>query len=96
MEPVYVGYSGGLDSTVLISAVAIAARLEHFSKKIVSLIIDLAHKFGLSVVAEGAEDPATLAALQKLHCDKVQGYVIAKPMPADEFENWLKQYSPPV
>jgi diguanylate cyclase (GGDEF)-like protein len=59
---------------------------------IVALIIDLAHKFGLSVVAEGAEDLDTLGALKKLNCDKVQGYIIAKPMPASEFGDWLKQF----
>lgn len=59
---------------------------------IVALIIDLAHRFDLSVVAEGAEDPDTLAALKKLQCDKVQGYVIAKPIPADQFGSWLKQF----
>lgn len=59
---------------------------------IVALIADLAHRFGLSVVAEGAEDLDTLAALKKLNCDKVQGYIIAKPMPANEFGKWLKQF----
>ncbi len=63
---------------------------------IVALITDLAHKFGLSVVAEGVEDRQTLAALKQLKCDKVQGYVIAKPMPAPEFVNWLRQYRDPA
>jgi diguanylate cyclase (GGDEF)-like protein len=63
--------------------------------KIVALIIDLAHKFGLSVVAEGAEDPDTLAALRKLDCDKVQGYVVAKPMPAEKFGDWLRHFRRP-
>jgi diguanylate cyclase (GGDEF)-like protein len=59
---------------------------------IVTLIIDLAHKFGLSVVAEGAEDLDTLDALKKLNCDKVQGYIIAKPIPASRFGSWLEQF----
>jgi diguanylate cyclase (GGDEF)-like protein len=59
---------------------------------IVALIIDLAHKFGLSVVAEGAEDLDTLGALKKLNCDKVQGYIIAKPIPASRFGEWLEQF----
>ena len=63
---------------------------------IVALIIDLAHKFGLTVVAEGVEDQQTLAAVQRLHCDKVQGYFIAKPMPARQFGNWLREYRPPA
>ncbi len=41
--------------------------------------IDLAHGLGMSVVAEGVEDEATLAVLATLGCDTVQGYMIAKP-----------------
>ncbi len=59
---------------------------------IVSLVIDLAHRFGLSVVAEGVEDRKTLAMLQKMGCDSVQGFVFSRPMPAHEFENWLRDY----
>jgi predicted signal transduction protein with EAL and GGDEF domain len=32
----------------------------------------------------------TLAALRRLKCDKVQGYIIARPIPAEEFGSWLK------
>ena len=63
---------------------------------IVALIIDLAHRFGLSVVAEGAEDLDTLGALKKLNCDKVQGYIISRPMPSEQFGNWLKQFRQPA
>jgi diguanylate cyclase (GGDEF)-like protein len=59
---------------------------------IVALIIDLAHKFGLSVVAEGAEDLDTLGTLKKLNCDKVQGYIISRPVPASEFGSWLREF----
>ncbi len=41
--------------------------------------IDLAHGLGMSVVAEGVEDEATLSALSTLGCDVVQGYMIARP-----------------
>jgi len=59
---------------------------------IVELIVDLAHRFDLSVVAEGVEDAQTLAALKKLKCDVAQGYFIARPMPADEYHHWLANY----
>jgi EAL domain-containing protein (putative c-di-GMP-specific phosphodiesterase class I) len=60
---------------------------------IVTLIIDLAHRFGLSVVAEGVEDLETLTALKKMNCDAVQGFFFARPMPSDEYEKWLTSYS---
>ncbi len=62
------------------------------SANIVELIVDLAHRFGLSVVAEGVEDIETLSALKKMHCDIAQGYFIARPMPAEEYHEWLANY----
>jgi diguanylate cyclase (GGDEF)-like protein len=51
--------------------------------------VDLGHNLGLSVVAEGVEDASTLSALQDLGCDVAQGYYVARPMPASEFDVWL-------
>ena len=51
---------------------------------ITSLIIDLAHRFGLSVVAEGVEDEATFEALRSGNCDVVQGHLFAKAMLLDD------------
>ncbi|MBV8686380.1 MAG: EAL domain-containing protein [Alphaproteobacteria bacterium] len=45
--------------------------------------IALAHELGLKVVAEGVEDEACLAALRSMGCDLAQGYLIARPMPAE-------------
>jgi sensor c-di-GMP phosphodiesterase-like protein len=61
---------------------------------ITSLIIDLAHRFGLHVVAEGVEDEETLEALRQRNCDVVQGYLFAKAMELGEFERWLAQATP--
>ncbi|HEY0661029.1 MAG TPA: bifunctional diguanylate cyclase/phosphodiesterase [Lysobacter sp.] len=58
---------------------------------ITSLIIDLAHRFGLSVVAEGVEDEATFLALQQLGCDVVQGHHFGQAMVPDAFARWLAQ-----
>lgn len=60
------------------------------SADLVTLIIDLAHRFGLSVVAEGVEDEATFEALKARGCDVVQGWLFAKAMRSDEFEAWLQ------
>jgi diguanylate cyclase (GGDEF)-like protein len=46
-------------------------------------IIDLAHALGMKVVAEGAEKQEEIEALITLNADAVQGYIYAKPSPAD-------------
>ena len=45
--------------------------------------IAMAHELGLKVVAEGVEDQACLDALRKMGCDLAQGYLIARPMAAE-------------
>ncbi|MBS0212087.1 MAG: bifunctional diguanylate cyclase/phosphodiesterase [Proteobacteria bacterium] len=62
------------------------------SADIAMLIIDLAHRFDLDVVAEGVEDEATCEKLASSGCDVVQGYFFAKPMPADACEQWLQAF----
>ncbi len=59
---------------------------------ITSLVIDLAHRFGLSVVAEGVEDEATLQALARLGCDVAQGYHFSPALRTDLFVRWLRQH----
>ncbi|MEN1728350.1 MAG: EAL domain-containing protein [Pseudomonadota bacterium] len=61
---------------------------------IVRSIIELAHRFGLTAVAEGVEDQATLNALTELDCDQAQGFHFCRPLPARKFVNWLKQSHP--
>ncbi len=59
------------------------------SEDITQLIVDLAHRFGLNVAAEGVEDEATLHALKRIGCDSAQGYLFGKPMPSAELHAWL-------
>jgi diguanylate cyclase (GGDEF)-like protein len=59
------------------------------SADIATLIIDLAHRFGLTVVAEGVEDAATFELLRERHCDVVQGHFFSKTMRLDAFTKWL-------
>jgi EAL domain-containing protein (putative c-di-GMP-specific phosphodiesterase class I) len=60
---------------------------------VVAAIIAMAHRMGIRVVAEGVETEAQLGFLRSLQCDEVQGYLFAKPMPADEAEAWLRAAS---
>ena len=57
---------------------------------IVRATIGLAHDLGLEVVAEGVEDESIMMRLQRMGCDIVQGYHIARPLPASDFTALLK------
>jgi diguanylate cyclase (GGDEF)-like protein len=61
---------------------------------IVKSTIGLARDLGLAMVAEGVEDEPTLRQLARLGCDRVQGYHLGHPMPADTFGHWLTSARP--
>lgn len=54
-------------------------------------LINMAHRADLGVVAEGVETREQMTRLQAVGCDYVRGYYFAKPMPAEEYEELLKQ-----
>lgn len=58
-------------------------------RRIVQTVIDLAHNFGLKVVAEGIENAETQAALVAMGCDIAQGYHYSKPLSHDDLCAWL-------
>jgi len=57
---------------------------------IVQSTVNLVENLGLKVVAEGIETQEVWDKLSTMGCDKAQGYFIAKPMPAEDFSQWLK------
>ncbi|MDP9331347.1 MAG: EAL domain-containing protein [Actinomycetota bacterium] len=65
-------------------------RTNEADAKIVRSTIDLGHNIGLVVVAEGVEDQDSFDQLGTMGCDIAQGYHIARPMPADKFQSWIR------
>lgn len=63
---------------------------QHSGATIIRTIIKLAHNLGMSALAEGVETPAQQAFLQSHGCDAMQGYLISRPLPVDEFERWVR------
>ena len=59
--------------------------------KIARHIVDMAHSLGLSVIAEGVETVEQFEFLKGIGCDEVQGYLLSRPVPAEEFEKLLLQ-----
>jgi diguanylate cyclase (GGDEF)-like protein len=56
------------------------------NEPIVRSIIELARNLGLTVVAEGVEDEATVERLRSLGCDQAQGFFIGRPVSQEKFE----------
>jgi predicted signal transduction protein with EAL and GGDEF domain len=56
---------------------------------IVGAIVSMARALGLQVVAEGVEDFAQLLNLQEQQCNEVQGYLLSRPLPAEEMTRLL-------
>lgn len=63
------------------------------SQAILESSISLAKRLNIHCVAEGVEDQADWDLVARLGCDIVQGYFIAKPMPAADFIPWVREYS---
>ena len=61
---------------------------------IIRAIIAMAGGLGLDVIAEGVETDEHLSFLKTVGCPMLQGYLIAKPMPADEFANFYQNFKP--
>ncbi len=62
---------------------------------IVRSMIDLGHNLSLRVVGEGVETAEVLDSLREAGCDEAQGYLLARPMPADAMVDWLADQPPP-
>ncbi len=60
-------------------------------RELVNAAIVMAHSLDLRVVAEGVETDEQLAYLEKLECDYAQGYLLGKPMSADEMTALFEQ-----
>ncbi len=61
---------------------------------IVRSIITLGHDLGLELVAEGVETKVICDQLAELGCDTVQGYLVSRPLPAAELDEWLARLRP--
>jgi EAL domain-containing protein (putative c-di-GMP-specific phosphodiesterase class I) len=65
--------------------------VEHDSRNaaIAANIVSLAHALGLQAIAEGIESDGQLASMRELDCDVAQGYLFARPVPADQMSELL-------
>jgi EAL domain-containing protein (putative c-di-GMP-specific phosphodiesterase class I) len=62
---------------------------DHRDRAVVRSAVQLGHALDLEVVAEGVEDADTYEYLAAEGCDVVQGYLVSRPLPPDQFAEWL-------
>lgn len=60
---------------------------------IAGAVVAMSHAMNMRVVAEGIETQAQLDHLASIGCDEMQGFFISKPIPADEFEAFLRKHA---
>ena len=61
----------------------------HHHRVLIKATVQVAESLGMGTVAEGIETEAQAAAVRELGCDKGQGYLFSKPLPADKVAAWL-------
>ncbi len=59
-------------------------------KFLLDVIISIGHSLGMTMVAEGVETTQQMASASSLNCDRIQGYLIARPMPASNVPVFVK------
>jgi EAL domain-containing protein (putative c-di-GMP-specific phosphodiesterase class I) len=60
-------------------------------RAIVEAICTLGHALQLKVVGEGVETAEQKALLAQLHCDEIQGFLFARPMPAEQIPDFVRK-----
>ncbi len=61
-------------------------------RAVVRAVVDIAHTLGMKVVAEGVEQEDQQQVLRLLGVDELQGYLLARPMPAMDMALWLRRH----
>ena len=78
-------------SGIKIDRAFVAGAAEHpEDRAVIGAMMGMAAALGLDVVGEGVETIEQYEMLVTLGCDLAQGFLIARPMPADELEAWLR------
>ena len=62
------------------------------ARAIARAIIQMAHSLRLRTIAEGVESEDLANLLRVFHCDEIQGYWLARPMPSRELGDFLRSH----
>lgn len=62
-------------------------------RNLVDVMVDMAHKLNLKVVAEGVETEEQFEILRQNRCDMIQGYLFSKPLPGEQVVEMIKKHN---
>jgi diguanylate cyclase (GGDEF)-like protein len=60
------------------------------NRSMVDMMISIGHSLGMELVAEGVETEQQRALLAELKCDRIQGYLLCRPLPENDVADYLK------
>jgi diguanylate cyclase (GGDEF)-like protein len=66
------------------------------SEAVIAAVVQLGHRLGRHVVAEGVETGAAYDMLRLLECDSAQGYWLSRPLPSAQLSDLLQRWAPPA
>ena len=72
------------------------AETSDYHRVLIEATIRVAQTLGMNTVAEGIETEGQATLMRRLHCDRGQGYLWAKPLEADALGLWLTQRAEPL
>jgi diguanylate cyclase (GGDEF)-like protein len=78
-----------IDEVKIDKSFVLGMSTSHGESSIARSIIELAHNLGLRVVAEGVEDELTRNLLAEMGCDKLQGFLVSRPLADQRLESWI-------
>ncbi|WP_165103774.1 MULTISPECIES: bifunctional diguanylate cyclase/phosphodiesterase [unclassified Caballeronia] len=68
--------------------------IDEAARTVVEGVIELAHKLGIAVVAEGVETEDQMSILAAANCDEIQGFLLGRPLPLDALMALVKVAAP--
>ncbi len=57
----------------------------------IEMAIEFANKLGFNIVATGVESEQELQILRRLGCERIQGYLMSRPLPAERLQDWINR-----
>ena len=64
------------------------------SRRLSEAVMSLGQSLKLTVLAEGVENMAQYRLLKQQNCHVAQGYLLSRPLPPKELENWITNWRP--